>query len=71
MKRTVWNNERIVGWVSKDGCENDACLAATGRPYHATPRGFAVTLPTYHYRTAREAAQAIRTAMHPDTLTSS
>jgi hypothetical protein len=54
----------VIGWVSEGGCENAHCLAAIyeGRPFHATPRGFAVTLPDYHFTTKAEAVAALKRA---------
>lgn len=60
----VIRHGRVRGWVRDTGCENEWCQAAceNGRHWHATPRGFAVTLRTYHYRTRRDAVRAILTA---------
>ena len=55
---------RIVGHVHPN-CSgpNQTCslLAREGRRYHAIPRGFAATLPTYHYRTLIAAVRALQT----------
>lgn len=57
----VFVDGAVVGWVRADGCENDRCLfaIAAGRPFHAIPRGFGVTLGEYHYATRDEAIAAV------------
>jgi hypothetical protein len=58
----ITNDDGVVlGWVRHAGCTNPACLDAwaDGRSFHATPRGFAMTLPTYHYATKADAVAAI------------
>lgn len=55
----------VAGWISASGCANPACRKAIreGRPYHATPAGFAVTLPDYHFETHAEARAALLAAL--------
>lgn len=57
----VSRGDEIVGYVSGSGCENRKCRLATkaGRPFHATPRGFGVTLADYHFATEAEAVAAL------------
>jgi hypothetical protein len=60
--------DTVIGWVSEGGCENAHCLAAIaeGRRFHATPRGFTVTLPDYHFTTEAEAVAALERAARED-----
>lgn len=61
----VYLDDDPIGYVDNDqGCENPACHEAlrNGRPVHAIPRGFAVTLPTYHFETVTDAVRAVVTA---------
>lgn len=55
------NSDAVIGWVSNFGCENDNCVAAVcnGKRWHATPRGFGVTLPEYHFRDLDDAIYAL------------
>ena len=54
----------LAGWVSKGGCANPKCRKAirAGRPFHAIPAGFAVTLPDYHFSTEEDAHAALLAA---------
>lgn len=72
---TVYDStNRVVGWVSNHGCSRDqqACQhgIANGCRWHAVPRGFAQTLPTYHYATLDEATAVLiaTAAANPDAL---
>ena len=51
----------VAGWVHASGCANARCLRAIdqGRPWHAVPAGFAVTLPDYHYASLADAELAL------------
>lgn len=55
----------VVGWITRGGCENGACLRASaeGRPWHATPRsgadGPSPSLPSYHFATYDSALRAL------------
>jgi hypothetical protein len=57
----VRDGQRIIGWVHSGGCQNPTCKKhiRAGLPFHATPGGFAVTLPCYHFATHEEATRAI------------
>jgi hypothetical protein len=62
----IYRAGRVIGHISRDpSCDNDACIAAreNGRPWHVTPMGRAVTLPTYHYATRLDAGVALYRAM--------
>jgi hypothetical protein len=63
----VRRGDEVIGHVTLgDGnCENERCLIAinNGRPWHAIPMGFAVTLPDYHFASGTEAVMAIHNAM--------
>ena len=62
MNRVVYSNgNTIIGYINAGGCENDACLdaIAQGRPIHAIPAGFAVTLDDYHFATEADAVAVL------------
>lgn len=50
----------ILGYVSRDGCENEECIAAVseGFPWHCTVLG-GVKLNSYHFRTSDAAIQQL------------
>lgn len=53
----VYYEEAVIGYVSCDCCD---CERSPTKPYHATPAGFAITMPTYHFRDLGAAVYALQ-----------
>lgn len=62
MRETIRNDEgHIIGWIHDEGCENEKCVKAIkeGRPVHAIPAGFCVTMSDYHFVDSFEAGVSL------------
>jgi hypothetical protein len=63
--QTIYREDgSVAGFVRTCDCAQADCRKATreGRPLHATPAGFAVTLPDYHFATRELACAALQAA---------